>query len=95
MAPNEYLFLNTTGPPGFSGPAAHRVRGHVTKTNFANRRRLKALAEAGERKTSTSELQKRDLADSIGSQLSRSNLAIVLSIATSRTDKQRAAELRG
>jgi hypothetical protein len=95
MAPDNFVFLNTTGAPGLSKPAAKRVRGHVTKTNFANRRKLKAQAEAKKQDKSTHKLPIEESAGSIGAQLSRSSLAIALSIATSRTDKQRAAELRG
>ncbi|KAH7353331.1 hypothetical protein B0T11DRAFT_356373 [Plectosphaerella cucumerina] len=44
METTSFTFLNTTGAPRLSKPAAKRVRGHVTRTNFANRRRRKAEA---------------------------------------------------
>jgi hypothetical protein len=46
METTSFTFLNTTGAPRLSKPAAKRVRGHVTRTNFANRRRRKAEAAA-------------------------------------------------
>lgn len=95
MAPDGFLFLNTTGPPGFSKTTANRIRGHVTKTNFANRRRAKeALAGAAERGNRTYKLRKGEGEVSIGLNLSGSSLALALSTAMSRADKQGAAELR-
>ncbi|KAG9258715.1 uncharacterized protein F5Z01DRAFT_215342 [Emericellopsis atlantica] len=93
MAPEGFVFLNTTGAPSLSKRAAKRVRGHVTKTNFANRRQRKAEADADKRDKSTREAQKLNSPCSLRTQLSSSSLAMALSIATSRADKQHAAEL--
>uniref|UniRef100_A0A093V968 Uncharacterized protein n=1 Tax=Talaromyces marneffei PM1 TaxID=1077442 RepID=A0A093V968_TALMA len=35
---DDFVFLNTTNAPGLSPEAAKRVRGHITKSNFAKRR---------------------------------------------------------
>ncbi|KAI6777863.1 uncharacterized protein J7T54_002761 [Emericellopsis cladophorae] len=93
MTPSNFVFLNTTGASSLSKKAAKRVRGHVTKTNFANRRRLKAEADASKPGKSTRAVQKLDSPCSLETQLSSSSLAIALSIATSKADKQHAAEL--
>lgn len=35
----DFLFLNVTGGTNLSAPSAKRMRAHITKTNFAKRRR--------------------------------------------------------
>jgi hypothetical protein len=42
MEKTSLTFLNTTNAPGLSQQAAKRVRGHVTKANFAKRRQRMA-----------------------------------------------------
>lgn len=42
---HDFTFVNTTGAPNLSQPAAKLMRGHVTKTNFAKRRQR--LASGG------------------------------------------------
>ena len=95
MASGDFLFLNTTGPPKFSQATADRVRGHVTRVNFANRRRLKNLAETRRLKKPTPKMRSRTPSSVAVSQISSSDLATALSIATLRSDGKHAAELRG
>ncbi|KAH7324279.1 hypothetical protein B0I35DRAFT_423834 [Stachybotrys elegans] len=39
-------FVNTTGAPVVSRDSAKRIRGHITRTNFAKRRQLKAAEQS-------------------------------------------------
>ncbi|KAH8908115.1 hypothetical protein BR93DRAFT_927145 [Coniochaeta sp. PMI_546] len=43
----SFTFLNTTGTPELSQSDAKRMRAHITKTNFANRRQRLSLREPG------------------------------------------------
>jgi len=100
MASIGFTFLNTTGAPKLSKPAGKQVRGHVTRINFANRR--KRRAESATRKpddarTDAPALKQQQAREN--SELSTSihhawdHLAEALSIATARTDRYYAAQL--
>jgi hypothetical protein len=95
METTSFTFLNTTGAPRLSKPAAKRVRGHVTRTNFANRRRRKA--EAAD-KTSTALVGVTQ--DVAYPSCNGSNhdawdaLADALSVATSTSGQDQSARLR-
>ncbi len=39
MSPASFTFLNVTGTPALSQSDSKLMRAHITKTNFANRRR--------------------------------------------------------
>lgn len=55
MEKKSLTFLNTTNAPGLSRQAAKRVRGHVTKANFAQRRqRMARSVEKPEADSTTS-----------------------------------------
>ncbi|CAG9981231.1 unnamed protein product [Clonostachys byssicola] len=45
---HDFTFVNTTGAPNLSQPAAKLMRGHVTKTNFAKRRQRLASSGGGD-----------------------------------------------
>ncbi|KAH8893946.1 hypothetical protein GQ53DRAFT_101434 [Thozetella sp. PMI_491] len=47
MSEMGFTFVNTTGSSAMSESAARRVRAHITKTNFANRRQRMAKARTG------------------------------------------------
>ncbi len=44
MSSTSFTFLNATGAPGLSQSDAKRMRAHITRTNFANRRQRFAQA---------------------------------------------------
>lgn len=91
MEPTSFTFLNTTGPK-LSKPAAKRVRGHVTRANFANRRRQKAETKASETALIHATKDIRSQAPLVHG--AWDSLAEALSVATTRTDQYHSAQLR-
>lgn len=96
MTPSGFTFVNTIGAPGLTKAAAKRVRGHVTRANFAARRAQKAQADNQSNEVNMPLSSKRSQGDSkVADQGLPSDLELIvaLSVATSRTDPERAAVL--
>ncbi|KAL2860971.1 uncharacterized protein BJX67DRAFT_317822 [Aspergillus lucknowensis] len=55
MEPNRFTFLNSTGTPSLSQPAAKKMRAHVTKSNFAKRRQRIARTAGANTESTTDE----------------------------------------
>ena len=94
-----FTFVNTVGAPGLTKGAAKRVRGHVTRTNFAARREQKAQAGEGQnhksvKRSSVRPQSSSDPAKMVQQPLSELEVAVALSVAMCQTDPERAAVLR-
>lgn len=99
MASAEFIFINTTDAATMSQPAAKRMRGHITRTNFAKRRAQKAKAKSGQSDLKSRQIViPRDTSDAgrppTQTSFTEVGLALALSAATSRADRFLSGQLR-